>query len=552
MPLPTTITTASTATWSDHRNQSHGGTRPLTVYSGVSDNGTFYSLGDTNEYVGRVSGYTGQSGHKLIRVRFILERVGSPSGSITAQLRPTSGSTQPDMTVLWSSSKSIPASVISTTKAEVVFSFPVPSTLPADTTSVAIVLTISAQGDSSNYVKVYKKVSQDFGGSRDFGSPTWNLTGSTIGPCAVVEISKSGALAVLVDKSANQHRLYETTDNSGSTWTARTSVTCNSTSGLKSLNTQSSIQDLDRVYAELAVPTTNLALYAATTVSGTSGLSPDASGSLNFGTFNPNVSGGAPIGGGRRTNGNVVVVAQGATETVMGTARRRIKLAWYNGTSWSSLFDVRGSANTPDATLPADAVHDDLRWAGLDPNGDCHIVFSRSDSSTLQYRKFTSANAFNTVNTLNSAVGSATANYPVGQPAFYFQSPDWFIAIPYVDNTSNTLKVARCNVTTTTTSGNWTITEIVAASAEVSASNPAVLIADNAQGGKLFCVYVVPTTRGLRLTDDGGNNVWKVPVDWRGATQQVGGISAFYIEDGIAFVYLEESTTPDEVRYDRL
>jgi hypothetical protein len=304
---------------------------------------------------------------------------------------------------------------------------------------------------------------------------------------------------------------------------------------------------LEKTYLALLPAANNLALYSATT-----NLSADPSGNVSFTTLGTNVSGGLPIGGGRRANGNVVLVTQGATETVMGSARRRIKLAFHNGTSWSSIFDVAGSANTPNATLPGDAVDYELRWAGIDPNGDCHIVYSRSDSSTLQYRKFKADNTFATINTLNGAVASATANYPVGQPAFYYQSPDWFIAIPYVDNGSSTLKVARCNITATTTSGNWAITQIVAANAEVTASNPAVLVADNAQGGKVFCWRVVPSTRGLQFTDDGGSNTWKPETAWRGAAQQVGGISGFYTEDGIALVYLEESTTPDEVRYDRL
>lgn len=553
MPLPTTIATA--ALWADHKNQSLGGPRNPTVNTDSSDDGTFYNLGDTFDYVSRIAAYQFQAGHKLIRVRCYLQRVGSPSGNVSIEVRPAFTISIPDLTVLWGVSKSVPASSIPTSgKNEIIFSFPVPVTLPtSDTTQFAIILTISAQGDASNYIKVYKGANGSTGSTHAYGASatTWTNTGST-SFSRIVEISKSGALVVLSDKSANQHRLYEASDNSGSSWTARTSVTSNSGTGLKSLNVPSNIHDLSRLYAQLAVASPNLALYGTSMVGDATSLAIDASGNLNFGTFGTNVSGGAPVGGGRRANGNIVMVAQGATETVMGTARRRIKLAFYNGTSWSSIFDVQGSANTPDATLPGDAVHYDLRWAGIDPNGDCHIIYSRSDSSTLQYRKFKSDDTFATINTLNGAVASATANYPVGQPAFYYQSPDWFIAVPYLDNTSNTLKVARCNTTTTTTSANWSLTEIVSASAEVTASNPALLMADNAQGGKLFCWRVVPSTRGLRLTDDGGNNTWKPETDWRGATQQVGGISGFHMEDGIALVYLEEGTTPDEVRYDRL
>jgi hypothetical protein len=558
MPLPTTIIAATTATWSDHKNQSHGGAQRVTAYTDNTDNGTFYNLGDTLNYCGVSTGYSGQANHKLLRARFYLQRVGNPSGNVFVEVRPTlsPSSATPDLTVLWGMSKSFPASSIPTTgKNEVVFSFPVPATLPTvDAARVAILLTVSAQGDSSNYVKVYRGTCGDIGVYHGYGAgaQVWSeeTGGSLLSPSKVVEISKSGARVFTVAEAAGNVLPRRTDDNGGTSWVSESTGSMTTSATFQSVNSQVGINDIGVSYIAHPRSTANqLGQYAR---SESSGPALDPSTAVSFGTLSTNVSGTAPIFGGRRANGNTILVAQGATETVMGSARRRIKLAFHNGTTWSSLFDVAGSTNTPNATLPGDAVDYELRWAGVDPNGDFHIVYSRSDSSTLQYRKFKADNTFATINTLNGAVASATAAYPVGQPTFYYQSPDWFIAVPYVDNTSNTLKVARCNITTTETSGNWTITQIVAASAEVTASNPAVLVADNAQGGKLFCWRVVPSTRGLQFTDDSGTNTWKPETAWRGATQQVGGISAFYMEDGIALVYLEESTTPDEVRYDRL
>lgn len=555
MALPTTIVSSATTTWSDHKNQNHGGAQRLTLYTDSSDNGTFYDLGHTHQYAGRLSAYSGQAGHKLLRVRFYLQRVGSPSGNVFVEVRPQigSGSTaDPDFTTLWGTSRSFPVSSIPTTgKNEIIFTFSVPVTLPADdTTSFAIVLTTSAQGDSSNYVKVYRGANGDFGGSRDYGSSTWDTTASSVSPSRVVEISKSGARVIAIDKTNNEAELHKTDDNSGSSWTGalQGAGAMTSTSNLKSANTQAGINDLGTTYIHTCSTGAQLVQYKRTE----DVFSHDPASATNFGTFGTNVTGTAPVFGGRRTDGTVVLVAQKATETVMGTARRRIGLSFYNGSTWSSIFDVVGSANTPDATLPGDAVHYDLRWAGLDPNGDFHIVYSKSDTSTLQYRRFTAANAFNTINTLNGAVASATANYPVGLGTFLYKSPDWYVAVPYVDNTSNTLKEARAKTTISDTSGNWVITEIVAASAETSGSNPAVLIADNMQGGKVVCFRVKPTTKGLAFTHDSGNSSYIPEVDWRGATQTVGGISGLYTEDGIALVYLEESTSPDELRYDRL
>jgi hypothetical protein len=550
--LPVKVVDINTAAWSDHRNQNHGGVPQVLVSSDTDDNGAFFSLGHMHEYAGyREGGISGGEGHKILRISLFLQRVGSPSGSVRLEIYDSTSSTLPDFSLLLATSLSYPASSIPTAaKTEVVFSFPIPTTQPAvgSNTIRFPVARISVQGDSSNYIKVFKRSeSGRNGGSRPYGSSTWTNE-SDVELSNVYVVAQSGAFVFAVDKTNNKARAYKTTDN-GMTWAEQGAASAPgilTTSAMKSINAQGLIQDLDTSYVGMFPGSTNAGFYKITS-SVWSFIA-----QKSFGAVNTNVSTTGPIGGGRRANGNLIVIVQGATETVMGNARRRIKLAFWNGTTFSSEFDVAGSANTPDATLPGTAVDYDLRWSIVDPGGDCHIVYSKSDTSTLQYRKFKADNTFTTINTLNGAVASASANYPVGQGAIYYQAPDFYLAIPYVDNTSNTLKLARCKTTITETSANWTLTEIVAASAEVSGSNPAVLMADNGQGGKLFCWRVVPTTKALRFTNDAASNTWAAETDWKGGGQVVGGISGFYIEDGIALVYLEEGTTPDELRYDRL
>lgn len=554
MTLPIKVVDINTAAWSDHRNQNHGGVQPSTLTSESDDDTTFYNLGDTAQYVGQsYSIVSADRGHKLLRLRLYLQRVGSPSGNVFVDVkRPTaSDSDFPDLSATpLATSLSYPASSIPTSgKTEIIFSFPIPATISQSDLYLIPVVTISVQGNSSNYIKVYRRTNgSSLSGSQGYsGGYSVDITKQL---SMKMEVSQSGAFVYAVDKTNNKYRAYKTTDN-GTTWneqSASGAPGCMTTSGLKTLQTQGGVQDLGITYIQIQQSTATIAFEKTTASLAWNGVG----GLKALAAVNTGVSGNAPIGGGRRPDDTLVFIAQGATETVMGSARRRIKLVHYNGSVWSSEFDVQGSANTPDSTLPGDAVHYDLRWSIVDPNGDCHIVYSRSDSSTLQYRKFKANSTFTTVNTLNGAVASATANYPVGQGAIYYQSPDFYVAIPYVDNTSNTLKAARCKTTTTETSGNWTLTEIVAASAEVSASNPAVLMADNGQGGKLFCWRVVPTTKGLKFTNDAASNTWAAESDWKGGGQTVGGISGFYIEDGIALVYLEESTSPDELRYDRL
>lgn len=553
MALPTTVVSSASITWSDHKNQNHGGAQRLTVYSDAADDGTFYNLGDTFQYVTKVGSYTGQANHKLVRVRLFLQRVGNPSGNVFVEVRPLgSPDNTPDMTILWGTSRTLPASSIPTSaKTEIIFTFPVPVSLPSsDTDRFGVVLTISAQGDSSNHIKVFRGTGTTNGASRPYGTSTWTID-SAFSLCKVVEISKSGARIFAIDKTNNVLKPYTTETNTGASFSAEANTGSMTTSAnFKSASSQMNVNDVGTSYIAHPRSTANqVGIYQR---SESSGPSLDPSTAVSFGTLSTNVTGTAPYFGGRRSNGTAVLVAQGAAETVMGAPRRRIKLSFYNGSVWSSLFDVVGSANTPNATLPGDAADHELRWAGLDPDGNFHVVYSKSDTSTLQYRKFTSANVFTTINTLNGAVASATANYPVGLGAFLFKSPDWYLAVPYVDNSSNTLKEARAKTAISETSSNWTVTQIVAASAEVSGSNPAILIADNLQGGKVFCLRVKPTTKGLAFTHDSGSGTWVTETDWRGATQTVGGISALYTEDGVGFVYSEEGTSPDEIRFDRL
>lgn len=525
MALPTTIISSASITWSDHKNQNHGGAQRLVLSNDSSDNGTFYNLGDTSSHVGIIAGYTGQAGHKLLRFRCYLQRVGNPTGNVFIEVRDAISATAMDLGVApLGVSRSFPVSGIPTTgKNEFIFTFAVPVTLPlADTTSFGIVLTISAQGDASNYIKVYKTALSDRGTTHAYGAgnQVWvaETQGSGLSLAKVVEISKSGARVFAIDKTNQLLKPYITDTNTGASFSAEANTgTINSAANTKSANSQSSINDLGASYVAVHTSSANaLGIYRRSEVAG---IPLDPNATISFGTLGTNVSGKAPIFGGRRADGTAVLVAQGATETVMGAPRRRIKLSFYNGSVWSSLFDVVGSANTPNATLPGDAADHELRWAGLDPDGNFHVVYSKSDTSTLQYRKFTSANVFTTINTMNGAVASATANYPVGLGAFLFKSPDWYVAIPYVDNSSNTLKEARAKTAISETSSNWTVAQIVAASAEVSGSNPAILIADNLQGGKVFCLRVKPTTKGLAFTHDSGSGTWVTETDWRGATQ---------------------------------
>lgn len=561
MALPEDIVTVTTATWSDHKNQPHGPVQAVHIDGFANDNGTFYNLGDSIEYVGVEHSPVITKG-RLMRVRFYFQRVGSPTGNITVQLRPNV-SEAPDFNTLLASTQSYPVSSIPTSgKNETIFTFLIPYNVVAG--NYFLVMKISAQGDASNYVKVYKRAATPFpldGGTRNFGSGTWTQDAGNI-PSHAMEFALNDFYAFALDKTNNKLRAYRTTDV-GASWTEQDSSNApsiNSTSTLRSIYVQRKVDDIFRMWVlySSAAGTLDWVYLSALLAGGTWQQTGPSVTALSGLTLNTNVSGQAPFMGGVNAGGwigttaKAVAVYQGATEINMGNPWRRIKMGSYDGSSWTlSATDVVGSTNTPNATLPGTGINYDLRWAGMDPLGHTHIIYSKSDTSTLQYRKFKADGTFTTINTMNGAVASATANYPVGQPTFYYQAPDWFIAVPYIDNTSNTLKIARCNVTTTETSANWTITEAVAANAEVTASNPAVLATEDLQGNKLLLWRVTPTTKTLNFTHDGGSNTWATEVVWRSG-QVVEGISAQPMEDGGGLMYLDTAPATDELRYDRL
>lgn len=563
MALPEDIVPVTTATWSDHKNQPHGPVQGIDSFQSLSgDSGTFFNLGDSIEYVGTEHNVATTKG-RLMRARFFLQRVGSPTGVLTAQLRPNI-SEAPDFNTLLASSQTYPvASIPASGKNEIVLTFLIPfNMIPGN---YFLLLRTSVQGDASNYIKVYRVSSGIFnldGGTRNFGSSTWVQDAGNV-PSHTLEYALNDFYAFALDKTNNKLRAYRTTDV-GATWTeqdASNAPSVNSTATLRSIYVQRRVGDISKIWVLYSNAANSLdwVFLGVATAGGVWQQTGPSVPNVATLTINTNVSNQAPYGGGVNSGGvlgstpTANVIYQGATETNMGAPWRRVKLAFYNGTDWgaNTAIDIVGSANTPNSTLPGVGIHFDLRWAGMDPLGNTHIIYSKSDTSTLQYRKFKADGSFTTINTMNGAVASATANYPVGQPTFYYQAPDWFIAVPYIDNTSNTLKIARCNVSSSETSGNWTITEAVAANAETSASNPAVLTTEDLQGNKLLLWRVTPTTKTLSFTHDAGSNTWATEVPWR-TGQVVEGISAQPMEDGGGLMYLDTAPATDELRYDRL
>lgn len=558
MPLPFKIGSPPTVDFSDYKNSFQAVYNALNSDGNITSDGSLV-LGDANEYLGlklTVNVLTGP----LVKLYVHADKVGSPTFNVSCDLYPDDGSGNPDLNNKLSSGAIVSAASFPTTARLVQFTFLTPYTLVTATT-YHVVFKASAAGNSSNNLRFYKDSGGVFidasgvnTGIRAFGSGTWTFPGTADVLRCVLLSEHANLWAVAVDKTNNKYRIYKSTD-SGATWSeisGASAFSCASTSGYKttqvfeSVSTTASYQPRLIVMQVGATDSVAFITHNITPNAATWGAGSSASGML----LNTDVVSNRPLHSGYRSDGAFWVAHQGATETVMGAARRRVKIKDVAGIA---VGDVVGSANSPiSGTEPGTSTHYDLRLAFMDAEGRFHIFYSTSDNNNIQHRVLNADNTFSTINQIGStpAVCSNTSAYPIGLGCNYFKNNEWRIAIMYLDSTSGTIKVAHCAASGSATAANWTIEQISTDTPEVTTSNLGFLSADSQQSGQLIAVYVKSDDTIWR-TQDQGNGNWTAPVQVRSG-QSVQGVSGFLTTQNLNFMYLDTSPTPDELKFDRL
>lgn len=558
MPLPFKIVDVNTATWSDYKNSFCAVYNALHQDYNIVSDGSLV-LGDANEYLSfRFTNNTFVGPLTAIYVH--ADKAGSPTFNILCSLHPDNGSGSPDLATTLATGTTVPAASLFTTARLMQFSFLIPYT-PALSTTYHIVFKASAVGSGSNNVRFYK----DSGGSmlnmvsintgvRAFGSGSWTFPGTAdVLRCAILA-EYPELWAVAIDKTNNKIRIYKSTDT-GATWSEISSASapsCITTNGLKTVQVTQQLRTtssyLPAVFVRFPVGASTAALYSHNITSNATVWQGDIT-SDSVGVMNADVASNRPFYHGRRLNNESATVVQGETETVMGAARRRVKMTSPSG----AIADVVGSANTPLAnTLPSTATHYDLRLAFMDPEDRFHIFYSTSDSNQIQHRVLNADNTFSTINTVGStaAVCSNTSAYPIGLGCNYYKNNEWRIAIIYLDSTSGTIKVAHCKAADSATASSWTIEQISTDTPEVTTSNLGFLSPDAEQAGQLIAFYV-KSDDTLWMTKDNGTGTWSTPVQWRSG-QAVAGISGFSTARNLNFQYLNTAPATDELQFDRL
>lgn len=559
MPLPFKIGSPPTVDFSDYKNSY------MAVYNAIIPMRNHLSdgsitFGHLTEYIDWkfVADFAGP----LLRVFVYADKVGSPTFNVSVNLYADDGSGNPDLNNRLSVGVVVPAASFPSTARLVMWTFLLPHDLNT-TATYHVVFKASAAGDALNNLRFYKDSGGTIvgatsvnAGTRAFGSSTWSYPGTVDIIRGVLYVEHTNLWTVALDKTNNKIRIYKSTDG-GATWSeisASVAPLCSTGSGLKSIHV---VESQLSNYEPTLVAASNTGTGPVDATFSAHRITPNASndwsseGGGALSALNADVAGNIPRGFGRRSNTDRLVAHQGLTETVMGSARRRLKIQKFAGSN--ATYDVVGSANSPAAnTLPGTATHYDLRLALLDMEDRFHVFYSTSDNNNVQHRVLNPDDTFATINQIGStpAVCSNASAYAIGLGCNYYKNNEWRIAIMYLDSTSGTIKVAHCKAADSATASSWTIEQISADTPEVTTSNLGCLSADSQQSGQLIAIYV-KSDGTIWRTQDQGNGNWTAPVQIRSG-QSVAAISAFLTAQNLNFMYLDTSPTPDELKFDRL
>lgn len=547
MPLPATIVNINSANWSDHLNSNHKPVQRIRFTGNNAGENALRTLGDsaTNEAWGNRN-VTSQ-GRKVVVVMVKMRKVGNPTDGVVCKFYNADGGLPG---TLLGTSTEVKASQLSTSANRWVrFWFLQPIDSGAGFVfNVAVFRTGSFDASNHYQIDVETSVSPPLNTEQTrLSSGSWS-TDSTAVLLYMLHEAEPEYLSFGLDRTNSKLRCYSTVDG-GFTWAEKDAANAPSvlsTANFRSIHVHGFIGSDQTWIAKINSAT----VAEITSFIGSNGTWSGGS-TLSVPAFSTNVSGTAPLFGFRRNFSagatSDIIVYQG-TETVMGNARRRLKLTKNNP---SATYDVVGSANTPNSTLPGTAVDYDLRSALMDDLGNVYIFYTQSDDSLLRLRIFKTNDTFCTILNPGSAASSNSAAYPVGLGTTFWRDGENHVALPYVDG-SNT-KEFHCKAgVDAETAGNWTVATIAASAAETTTSNPATLVPDNEGGGKLFC-FRVRADDTIGLSDDGGSGVWLEETNWRSG-QVVAGIAggALLNPKAAGITYLDTAPATDELRHDHL
>lgn len=552
MALPATVTTNL---WPDHKNSITGPFSRLAQDAQNTSNGS-HVLGFDAATQELAQSFKPTSSGPLVSVDIYLEKNTAPTDNLQVRLYDDNAG---ELGNLLATSQSLPGASIPGGPVFNRFIFPSPFSVVSGTT-YWLRVTRSGANHTTNYYKWYMNNTNPYADGKlrvMASSGTWSDVSPASDARFKANVQLAGRYVFARDNSANKVRCYKSTDNE--TWTEQDSTNAPAITSTANLKSFYAVQFGNLVSVFIITSSTRLDIFNYNTTTDTWGSS---AFNTTAPTFSVSVATVAPMIGAFRSpdypaGGTVLsdylFANNGATETVMGAPRRRIKLSrrLISDGTWNTPYDIVGSGFTPDATLPGTAVDYDLRAAFVDMTGRFHIFWTQSDDSSIHHRQFVYSNVFGTNHVLGTtpAVISNTAAYPIGQPVSFFRGGSWRMALPYVD--AGVLKLMKATAGAADTPASWTGFTIAAATVETGTSNPAALVADNENGGRLFAFFVRSDGK-LYYAHDQGTDTWIAEQEFRPGTKTVAGLSVQALSDAVALAYFDTSPTPDAIKYDQI
>jgi hypothetical protein len=338
----------------------------------------------------------------------------------------------------------------------------------------------------------------------------------------------SNLYVVLLDNTAVQVEVWKSTDG-GNTWAEQDSAnkpTVVSDANHKNLyaikeGTNLYICRRNSTGSGFSVFVTPFSLSTDTWQSGT------GIGSLFIGSH---VATASPTFLARRSDGDYVVLYNGATEGIMGTQYRRVNYARHEGSTWTTQVSVAGTGAQ---------IHYDARGILLGSSDRTHLFWTDANNADLKHRTLTSANALQTIQDIDTAMLSQAA-YSVGLPVLNGTE----IILPFLNELTNTvLAVARGTSADTPT---WSVQNVstIANVPEQLNANPGAVAVD---GSTVYVFWPNDADQDIYQDNDAGTGTWGTDTEWKDAIT-CNGININKISGAIAVLYDDGGT----VKYDKL
>lgn len=351
--------------------------------------------------------------------------------------------------------------------------------------------------------------------------PSWKNAGSNL-------YEVGGNLYVVgLDKTNNHVEMWKSTDG-GSTWTEQDAANHKALNTTAANKTATACVDGTRILVIYGHPSAGfigMAPYETTTDLWGTALAITATG------ITTDVTTQVPLAVACRGSNDYVAAFASATESIMGTAYRRISVRPFTSTTAGTVVVVESGVQQ----------HQDLVGLAVGASGRVHVLYRNATGNTLRQRAFLSSNTLGTAGDVDASINTVINIYVGGVPTSYIDGADTKVVVPYVD-AGGELNVGRFTSADAPTYTTQVVTAVTDNKPRSSGCNPGAVAAD---GTTVHAFWADSPFGDLWRDNDGGTGTWGTDVEHRDAIT-VGGVNVATITNAIGIFYDDAGT----VKYD--